>query len=224
MDLTTFGARMRSTVAAALWALVAAGCGSDSPFEYSDQALLLPATLEDALPLATSQARARSEGAYVTRMGGGFSVMDAQGRAWNHSFIFHAREGRVLRKITVHLIHGSPWVTDENVPDIPRPFADSTLALDSGDVVERAVQLAPSHGLALPSEFAARLSTSPVWPEPTNPPPPNPVVAWRVDFLTLQPISGSLVYFSSARFYFNPVTGDELGTVILTAPELYPFP
>jgi hypothetical protein len=222
MDLT-ISRRLRSWIAPLL-ALAVTGCGSDTPFSYSEDALALPGTIFDALPLATAQARAESPGAYVARMGGGFTVMDDQGRAWNHSFLFYAHEGRILRKITVHLIHGSPWVMAETVPEVPRPFADSTLALDSDSVVKRAVQLAPSHGLTLPSHYAARLSTVPAWPEPQDASQTGDVIAWRVDFLTLQPISGSTVYFSAARFYFDPVTGEELGVVISNPPELYPFP
>ena len=208
---------------AAVVAVVVTGCSSDTPFSYSDAAQQFPTTLDEALPLATDLARAQNGGAYVTRMGGGFTVMDDHGRAWSHSFLFAAREGRILRKITVHLIHGSPWVTAENVPEIPRPFADSTLALDSDDVVERAIQLAPQYGVSLTGDYAARLSSVPSFPEPGS--QTDAVVAWRVDFLTLQPISGSTVYFSAARFYFDPVNGDSLGVVIPPPPgELYPYP
>jgi hypothetical protein len=222
MDLRTTGRRALA-LGAACGALALGGC-SDTPFEYSDDAMRLPSTLKDALPLATSAARARAPGAFVTRMGGGFTVMDDRGRASDHSFVFHAREGQAKIKITVHLIHGSPWVQDEIVPDIPRPFADSTLALDSDGVVERAVQLAPSHGVDVPERFAARLSTTPSWPEPHDVTQTGDVIAWRVDFLVLQPIGGSTVYFSAARFYFDPVTGEELGVVVPPQPELYPFP
>ena len=54
------------------------------------------------------------------------------------------------------------------------------------------------------------------------------MIAWRVDFLVIG--TGSTSYFSYARFYFDPTTGDLLeaagapNPVIPHQPELYPFP
>ncbi len=221
MDLTR-----RFALAAAFASTALSGCGSDSPLEYGADALILPATLGEALPLALSEARAEEEGAYVTRLGGGFTVMDEGGRGPNHTFIFHARAGRgVLRRITVHLFHGSPWVDVVTVPEAPAPFDSTELVLDSDDVVERAIQLAPQHGIALTPAFAARLSAVPVWPEPENATDVSTNVAWRVDFLVLQPLGNTSVYFSAARFYFDPTDAELLGPPEEPAtPELYPFP
>jgi hypothetical protein len=218
--------RLAPRFAALVVSLVLVGCGSDDPIEYGDDALLLPATLGEALPLATSEARAREEGAYLTRLGGGFTVLDEGGQGANHTFVFHTRATRgVLRRITVHLFHGSPWVDVVTVPEAPPPFDAAELSLDSDAVVERAIQLAPIYAVALAPAYSARLSTVPSWPEPESVTDVGTDVAWRVDFLVLQPIGNTTVYFSSARFYFDPESGDLLGPPEHPAsPELYPFP
>jgi hypothetical protein len=220
MDLTRRPAALLAGVLLALQ-----GCASDAPFEYGEDALLLPATLGDALPLAEAQARAEYPNAYLTRMGGGFTVEDEQGRSHNHSFIFHARVGPSRYQIDVHLIHGSPWVQTRTETDPPPPFAEADLVLDSDGVVTRAIQLAPLNGVPLTGVYSARLSTTPAWPEPENVNDPGDRIAWRVDFLVLQPSGATTVYFSTARFYFDPRTGDLLGSpVVPSDPELYPFP
>lgn len=223
---------LKRPLLATLLALALAGCGEDTPFEVGDDALVLPSTLQEALPLATARARAVADGAYLTRMGGGFSVMDATGRGSSQSFLFHARVGpQSYRRITVHLVHGSPWVQDAVVaaPDVPGPFDPQELVLDSDGVVQRTVQLLPGYPAVAPAEaFSARLSSVPAWPEPSSVGQIGTAVAWRVDVLVLQEIPGSEgppVYFSAARFYFDPETAELLGDpVIPEQPELYPFP
>ncbi len=223
MDLTP---RFR-TIALAV-GLLLGGCAEETPLEYGHDALLLPATLQDALPLALAQARQVAPGAYVTRLGGGFSVMDAAGRGSSHSFVFHARVApQTFRRITVHLVHGSPWVSDVPVPppDAPAPFEPEELVLDSDSVVERTVQLAPSYGVLPADAYAARLSAVPAYPEP--PGAAASLVAWRVDVLVLREAGdGPPVYFSAARFYFDPGTAELLDDPVIpaTGPELYPYP
>jgi hypothetical protein len=216
----------RALLAPAVAALLGGACASETPVEYGSDPILLPATLGDALPLAEDLARDLAERPYVTRLGGGLAVMDSEGRAWNHSFVFHAREGpSILRKITVHLVHGIPWVDVVTVSDAPPPFPPALLGLDSDGVVARAIQLAPQYGLDLPAAYAARLSVVPAWPEPETVDDQAEEVAWRVDFLKLTPIEGTSVWFSTARFYFDPVTAEPFDDpVIPEAAELYPFP
>jgi len=224
MDLRNARLGWRAALALTL-ALVAAGCGSDTPFEFTQDAMKLPATLDEALPLATRVAQSANATAFVTRLGGGVTVMDEHGRAWDHSFIFHAHQSTIVRKITVNLIHGTPWVKVETVPPGPHPFVnpETDLSIDSDDVVERAVQLAPLYGVNLAAHYSARLSSVPAFPEPHDVTQIGDVIAWRVDFLTL--VAGSTAYFSYARFYFDTATADLLGSPVIPAqPELYPFP
>jgi hypothetical protein len=210
----------------ALCCIFAAGCASDAPLEYGEDALILPATVLEALPLALAEAQAEEPNAYVTRLGGGFTVLDEAGRGSNHSFLFHARAARgVLRRVTVHLVHGSPWVDVVTVPDAPPPFDPAELTIDSDAVIERAIQLAPQYGIALTPAYGARLSAIASWPEPENASDPGSEIAWRVDFLVLQPLGNTSVYFSTARFYFHPTDADLLGPPEHPpGPELYPFP
>lgn len=217
----------RALLAPAIACLLA-GCAAETPLEYGRDALLLPATLQETLPLARARAQEVASGAYVTRLGGGFSVMDATGRGPSHTFVFHARVApQTFRRITVHVIHGSPWVDDVPVSpaDAPAPFDEAELTLDSDGVVERTVQLAPSYGVAPGDAYAARLSAVPSFPEP--PGGVGDVVAWRVDVLVLLPSGdGPPVYFSAARFYFDPETAELLDDPVIpgTGPELYPWP
>ncbi|MFN8179352.1 MAG: hypothetical protein U0167_15585 [bacterium] len=227
MDLRA--ALSRGALAGAL-GLLAAGCG-DTPFEYSRDALRLPATLKEALPLATLEAQRENPSAFVARLGGGLAVMDDHGRSFDHTFIFYAHDHNILRKITVDLIHGTPWLKAETVPLADgHPFVhpDTDLSLDSDSVVERAIQLAPQYGVDLAPHYAARLSSVPAFPEPHDVTEIGDVIAWRVDFLVIG--TGSTAYFSYARFYFDPATGDLLHATGAQNPvkppqaELYPFP
>jgi hypothetical protein len=65
-----------------------------------------------------------------------------------------------------------------------------------------------------------------VWPEPRPPTSPDSV-AWRVDFLEEDVFEQTRVsvYWSTARFYVQPLTGEMLGHVVPpTGRELYPWP
>lgn len=232
MDLT---ARARH-VAAGLGltaALCTAGCGDD-PASYSNDALLLPATVTEAYRFADALAHEWSPSAFVTSMGGSFAVMDSLGRARNHSFVFHARDGQIYRRLTIHLIEGTPWMQDMIVPEPPPPFVQVESLIDSDVAIGLALNLAQlvneAHpdSIPIPVEFAARLQSVPVYPEPGTDPDPNTEVAWRVDFLELDVLesSNSLVYWSTARFYFDPYSGTLFGQPVLppTGRELYPFP
>jgi len=245
MDLTRRAARSRAGAAllgtALLAGLAGAGCSSsDSPLEYSDDAVLLPATVREMYTVAYDLAREVSDRAYVTKMGGGFAIMNSEGRARHHSFIFHAQEGQaVYREITIHLIAGSSWITERSVPPPPPPFVDFDELADSDAAVARALAVADSLNAIAPGsipvppgrgdpsayEFAAKISSVPQWPEPGSGNPADPRIAWRVDFLTEAVVgsSGVLVPFSTVRFYFEPVTLDPLDDPIVST-ELYPRP
>lgn len=207
------------------------GC-SDSPTSFSDDAILLPATLSEALQLADQIAGEWSENAQLARIGGGFTVMNAEGRARNHTFVYFARDGRIRRKLDLHLISGVPWQFDQIVSE-PDPPLDLTGLSGSDVVIPAAINFAElvneafPDSIPIPENFSARLSSRPVWPEPGGTDDPTNV-AWRVDFLVSQvnPASGAIVWYSSARFYYRPESQELelLGTAIPNQPELYPFP
>ena len=75
-------------------------------------AILLPATLKEAMVLADRVAGEWSEGAYVTELGGGFTIMDANGGSTNHSFVYHARDGAIRRVMNLHILGGIVWHDD----------------------------------------------------------------------------------------------------------------
>jgi hypothetical protein len=229
---------------ALLAAFAFSGCGED--FSVSDDAVPMPGTLQEAFPLALRVASDWSDDgivdasdgstfAFIQSAGGGFTVMDANGRARNHSFQFHSR--RKLKNLTVHLFGGIPWtqeVTDP-VPPPPifvalRPFSE---LLDSDVVVPAAIEQAASlnalHPDSIPAatDYAARMLSIPVWPEQEFVGQETDSLAWRVDFLVVAPFggSGTTTYFSVARFYSHPISGQFLGDpVVPPEPEVYPFP
>jgi hypothetical protein len=89
------------------------------------------------------------------------------------------------------------------------------------------VQLAATlnqNGTVIPDaeNYAARLLSIPVWPEPGPSSTPH-TIAWRVDFLVQLPnAQGAPVWFSVARFYVEPWDGQFLGSPIVPQnPELY---
>jgi hypothetical protein len=230
MDLT-----LRRWLLGALIAVAPCGSGcGDDPASYSSDALLLPATVTDAYRFADALAREWAQNAFVTSMGGTFAVMDSLGRARNHSFVFHARDGAIHRRLSLHLIDGTPWMNDVIVPEPPPRFVQVESLVDSDAVIGLAINLAQlaneakPDSIPVPVEFAARLLSVPVFPEPGTDPDPNTEVAWRVDFLELDVLesSNSLVYWSTARFYFEPYAGTLLGEPVLppSGRELYPFP
>lgn len=223
MDLTRVLRRLSvATLAAAL-----AGCSDDNPATFSEGAVLLPATLKEALPLADAVAREWNEQAFLAGLGGGLTVADGEGRSRNHSFVYYARFGPTsLRKLTIDFVNAVPWTRDTPVAAPPMPFRDRDF-LDSDDVVDACRALAASlneNGTVIPAaqSYAARLLSIPVWPEPGPQSTPN-TIAWRVDFLVLK--EGPLVWLSVARFYVDPWTGQFLGQPIVANPSdppLYP--
>lgn len=214
-------------------ALVLGSCSSED-YSVGDDALVLPASLLDAYTVAQATARDWSPDVFVMSAGGGFAVMDERGLGRDHSFQFHSR--RRLQTLTVHLLGGIPWTQEISDAIPPGPpifvnFVPYVQLLDSDDVVPQAVEEAASinavHPDSIPAatQYAARLLSIAVWPEAefVGDPTPN-TQAWRVDFLVLQAFGGSTTYFSSARFYIHPVSGEMLGWVVPAQPELYPFP
>ena len=226
MDLTRARRRLR---ALAPWLLAAAAgaCSDDNPATFTDRAIILPATLKEALPLADTIALEWNDGAYLGGMGGGFTVGDEEGRSRNHSFVYYARFGPTsLRKLTIDFINATPWTLETNVGSAPFPFPDRDF-LDSDEVVgisRDQADMLNQNGQVIPdaTDYAARLLSIPVWPEPG--PQSQPVdLAWRVDFLILTDgPQGTPVWYSVARFYVDPWTGQFRGQpVVPVQPELY---
>jgi hypothetical protein len=210
------------------------GCSSEDPASFSEDALLLPATLFEALPLATDIARDWNGSAFVTSLGGGYTVMDAEGRALNHSFEFHGRFGLQWRRLTVDLVNGVPWTLDSVVPAPPPAFRTLDV-FDSDVAVAFAISWAELINADDPGTipdaqyFAARLLSDAVWPEPTSVTVPADSVAWRVDFLQLDAFSSTdstPVWWSLARMYIDPDDAKFLGSPVIppSGRELYPFP
>jgi hypothetical protein len=212
--------------------VAALGCSSDD-YTVGDDSLVLPGSLLDAYPVALARAREWSNDVFVQSAGGGFSVMDEHGVGIDHSYQFHSR--RQLKNLTVHLLGGIPWTQEESDPIPPPPifvnFVPYVQLLDSDDVVPQAVEEAARINAAHPdsipaaTQYAARLLSIAVWPEAEYVGDPTPdTQAWRVDFLLAQLFGGGTTYFSAARAYIHPVTGEMLGWVVPAQPELYPFP
>jgi hypothetical protein len=225
---------MRRGAALALLALAALPACSENEFEYSGEAMILPATLFEGLPLADATAREWAENAHVVRLGGGFTVMDSLGRARNHTYHYNARIGFSSRKLTVNVIGGIPWTAETFVQSIDPPFVGFEHFLDSdaavAEALRRADELNAGHptgdSIPIPEIFAARLASVAVWPEPRPPESPDSV-AWRIDFLEedIFDPTGVPVYWSTARFYVQPRTGEMLGSVVPpTGREIYPWP
>ncbi|MCA9753114.1 MAG: hypothetical protein KC591_13045 [Gemmatimonadetes bacterium] len=223
----------RPAVLAALLAcaLGAGACSDGPPTALSDDAIELPATLLEAKRLADRQAADWSPTAQLLWIGGGFTVLDADGRGRNHTFFYYARFGLMHRRLDMHLFSAAPWAFDRPTSP-PAALLDLTDVVDTDVVVPAAIAYAESINVAhpdsipIPESFAARLSAEPAWPEPQNVSDPADSVAWRVDFLVEQvhPSSGARVWYSTARFYFQPRTAALFGTVVPDQPQLYPYP
>lgn len=231
-------------LAAALGASFLSGCeSSDAPFELADDAIDLPATMMEAYRLANRLALDESERAYVTKMGGGFTLMNHLGQARNHSFVFHAREGiGVSRRFIIHLIAGAPWIQTSTVNSPPQSFADVEALADSDEAIAAVLEFTAQTNTAFPDSiplpegafdddafvYAAKILSNPQWPEPNDTSGESPRVAWRVDFLTTGvPGGGGVpVPYSLVRFYLDPVTLEVLAAPIKSGPggELYPWP
>jgi len=216
---------------AGLALLAVAGCGG-SEYELSPEGMHLPATLLEGLPLANALALEWAEGAYLVRLGGGFTVMNDRGEARNQTYHYHARIGFSMRKLTVNVIGGMPWTRETTVQSLDPPFVDFESFVDSDAAVTQSIAWADSINAAYPDSipvpaiFAARLASIKVWPEPVFP-VQSDSVAWRVDFLEedVYPPTGSLVYWSTARFYLHPRTEEKLGYVVpRSGREIYPRP
>ncbi|MBZ0267449.1 hypothetical protein K8I85_04790, partial [bacterium] len=76
--------------------------------------------------------------------------------------------------------------------------------------------------------YAAKILSTPQYPEPNEPDGLENYVAWRVDFLTMAVAGGGgvPVPFSLVRFYLNPVTLELVTAPIVSAEggELFPWP
>jgi hypothetical protein len=233
-----FQAPLRLAVLAALTIFLPA-CGEDPPTSFSDDAVTLPATILEMYPLAARLAGDWNENAFPSRLGGGFTVLDADGRGRNHSFEFHARFGTQTRRLTVHFFNGVPWLQDTPAGSPPVPFtgvdfldSDATVGV-CRDLADALNDVAPG-SIPAASAYAARLISANVYPEPRNASDTPTERAWRVDFLEEAPRDPSPggdptpVWWSLARFYIGLEDGQFLGDPVLpatdTGRELYPFP
>lgn len=203
MDLTRAARGIAVGVVAASVAVVA-GCDGGNPASFSPDALVLPASLKEALPLADAIARKWNPDAYLAGLGGDYSVADSTGRSVNQSFVYYARFGPyTVRKLTVELINGAPWTQDDIVGTPPRPFPDRDF-IDSDEAIRLSIQLAEQKFVPTAQAYAARLLCIPVYPEPGCAQMPT-ALAWRVDFLELDDgPQGTPVWWSLARFYLDP--------------------
>jgi hypothetical protein len=168
------------------------------------------------------------------RLGGGFTVMNSLGEARNHTYHYNARIGFSMRKLTVDLIGGIPWTVESTVTSLDPQFVGFAQFMDSDAAVaaalRRADELNAAHptgdSIPIPDIFAARLASVKVWPEPRPPATPDSV-AWRIDFLEEDIFDPTQVpvYWSTARFYVQPRTGEMMGHVVPpSGRELYPWP
>jgi hypothetical protein len=146
--------------------------------------------------------------------------------------VFVSREGAESRELTVHLFSGVPNRTSRTVLSPPLPFEDFELLLDSDAAIAAAIEAAtawnasnPGIPLAIPESFAARILSQPVWPLDWTEDDPPDDLAWRVDFLELDvaPSTGALVWWSLARIYLNPETGEPLGDPVFPEDGREPY-
>ncbi len=238
MDLTRPSRRPAAVIAlGAVGAFVALGgllgCASDTPFELTEDAIPFPATVMDAYVIAERVALDWSEKAYPARLGGEFTVLDAEGRGRNHSFTFFARIGNINQKLIVHMLSGAPYTIETRVPAPDPPFRDIEAILDTDVAVAIAEnemqawnEAHPDSAVAIPDRFGARLLSVPVWPLrfPGSPGVPDEL-AWRVDLLVEEeggdPVR--LIWWSLGRVYLDPESGQPLGDPVFptTGREAY---
>ncbi len=210
-------------LAAVLASGLTGGC-ADSGVEYSENAFLLPATLEDALPLAEALAREWNERAYLYGLGGGYTVTDTTGRGRTLSYRFYSTQ--MHRRLNVHLFAGTPWLEDEYHWPPPTQMSAVPREVDSEEAVRVAVDVAEELHLDVPSLLCPKLLSYPVWPEVIGGTSQvTDSVAWRVDFIEKRYFPGyeDSVAWSIARVYVHVVSGDTLG-VIFGHPIPYPNP
>ena len=199
------------------------GC-ADSGVEYSESAFLLPASLEEALPLAEALAREWNERAYLYCLGGGYTVTDTTGRGRTLSSRFYSTQ--MHRRLNVHLFAGTPWLEDEYHWPPPTPMSAVPAQVSSDEAVQVAVAVAEELRLDVPSTLCPKLLSYPVWPEVIGGTSQvTDSVAWRVDFIEKRYFPGyeDSVAWSIARVYVHVVSGDTLG-VIFGQPIPYPNP
>ncbi len=225
MDLTLPLRDRRELLAAVAAVGLLAGCSSDTPFEIDEDAVTFPATVKEAFAVAEGVALDWSEKAYVARLGGEFTVLDAEGRGRNHSFTFYARNGTISEKLVVHILSGAPYTRDDRVP-VPEPsFRDFDAIVDTDAAVAIAINEAlawneanPDDALTIPDRFGARLLSLPVWPlVAAGGSTPREDLAWRIDFL-VEDEGGDpprLIWWSLGRVYLDPMSGQALGEPVI---------
>jgi hypothetical protein len=211
-----------ASLAAVLAALAGGGC-ADSGVEVAPEGFVLPATLEEALPLAEAVAHDWDGDAYVFCLGGGYTFTDTTGRSRNHSYRFYSR--RLERRLDVHLFEGTPWGEDESKWPPPTPLSAVDVQVTSDEAVRVAVATAADLRLDVSDDLSARLFSFPVWPENfSGLDGATDSVAWRIDFLEMRWFPGmeDTVAYSQARIYVHVETGDTLGIEVSDPPIVYP--
>lgn len=187
------------------------GC-SDSGFEVGEERLPLPTTLEQALPGAVALAREWEPDGTLYGMGGGYTVMDADGLSFNHSFRFYSLAAR--RALDLHFFAGTAWAEERTgLGSFPAPLdavLDRGSRLTSDVAIHRAIDAAVDSvpRLELPERCTAELLSYPVWPERQSGFSVSDSLAWRVDFLEENWETGRMQWVSAARVYVHPVTGE----------------
>lgn len=199
------------------------GC-ADHGFDVAEDGLILPATLEEALTRADRFARDSHDDAYLWEMGGGYTITDAKGDAYNHTFRFYAP--RRERRLDVHLFAGTIWAeeTVQARSAAARPVLrvlESPISSDAAISIALAAAADSLPAFTTPEELSARLSSIPVWPERLQSGAITDSLAWRIDVLEERSDSqGSPVWWSLVRVYVHPITGQVFEVV--DAPQVYP--
>jgi hypothetical protein len=204
-------------------AVCVAGCVDES-FQVGDDGWVLPAPLEDLVPQAQSIATDWDSDAYLWGMGGEFTITDAAGRAYEHSYRFYSR--RLEERLDLHFFGGAPWGEASPKWPPPTPLSVNPPGITSAEAVQRVVAYAQSLQIEVPRDLTVRYLGYPVWPEPSGPGVESDSLAWRVDFLEMDTIPappGQAVdrtWYSTMTAYLSR-DGREIFEIILQK-RIYP--
>lgn len=214
----------RPGVALLVGGLALAGCGSVTDPEYTaDDLPRFPATMLEALPIAQAAAEREGEGVRPTTFGGGFFVTDERGVARELSYRFRVFVDGQQRNVEVDLFEGLPRVRVTD-PIGVIPVVPVEAIQDSDALVRKAIGEGILAGVTIPEFFAPYLAGRAAWPEPEAGSTDVPTeFASRVDFLELRrnDDTGDDIWWSTARFYFEPFTGEFLGSIVPDQPQVW---
>jgi len=200
-----------------------AGC-VDEPFRVGDDGFVLPAPLEELLPEAQSIATGWDPDAYLWGLGGEFTITDAGGLAYDHSYRFYSP--RLRNRLDLHFFGGAPWAKERYKWPPPTPIDANPPGIGSADAVRRVVAVAESLHIPIPPDLTVRYLGFPVWPEPVRPGEESDSLAWRVDFLEMdviptapgQPVDRT--WYSTLTAYLSRDGGEVLEVIRLK--RIYP--